>query len=118
MSNGWILKHQPRAKTRVPPVPEAQGQHRLLGLYMLAAASLFMHEIAWARVATLLLGSTTYAFSLLLAVIVAGLALGGLLATRFVATAETAKTTLAAAQGLVAIAGLGAAARRSDRAVR
>jgi spermidine synthase len=88
------------------PVPGAHAQHRLLGLYMLAAASLFMHEIAWARVATLLLGSTIYAFSLLLAVIVAGLALGGLLATRSMKTADTAKATLAVTQGLIAIAGL------------
>ena len=65
-----------------------------------------MHEVAWARVATLLLGSTTYAFSLLLAVIVAGIALGGFLATRFLKTAETATKTFAVAQGLIAIAGL------------
>ena len=88
------------------PISTNDGHRWLLGLYTLAAASFFMHEVAWARVAALLLGSTTYAFSLLLAVIVAGIALGGFLAIRFLKTAETATTSLAIAQGLVAIAGL------------
>ena len=101
-----LARHRPDPRPDPIPVPPGRGHRRLLGLYTLAAASLLMHEVGWARVATLLLGSTIYAFSLLLAAIVAGLAAGGLLATRFVRTVTTARTTLAVAQGCVAIAGL------------
>ena len=81
-------------------------QRLLLGLYALAAAALFVHEVAWARVATLLLGSTAYAFSLLLATIVAGLAVGGFCATPLVQDRTTARRALGLAQGAVAFVGL------------
>ncbi len=89
------------------PSPREQLAHRgLLALYFLSAASLFMHEIAWARLATLLLGSTVYAFSLLLASIVAGIALGGWLAGRLMRTEGLSRRALAVSQAAVAVAGL------------
>jgi len=95
------------------PVAESVGSDRpteirpgLLAAYAVAGASLLIHEVAWARVATLLLGSTVYAYGLLLAVIVGGLAVGGMLASRLVGTRSRASVSLALFQTLAAASGL------------
>lgn len=58
----------------------------VVGAYALAGAGAMACEIAWSRALTLLVGSTTYAFGLLLAGFVFGLSLGSAVAARFVGT--------------------------------
>jgi predicted membrane-bound spermidine synthase len=51
----------------------------LLGCVGLSGAVSMMYEVAWIRLLTLVLGSSTYSFSLMLAAFILGLSLGGLL---------------------------------------
>jgi spermidine synthase len=56
----------------------------LYGLFFLSGISGLMYQVVWLRMLTRILGSTTYATSTVLAAFMAGLALGSLLAGRFV----------------------------------
>jgi spermidine synthase len=68
------------------PVPtsaaRATGSDRLASLFLVAAAitgaSSFMYEIGWLRMLSLVLGSTTHSFELMLSAFITGLAFGGL----------------------------------------
>ena len=51
----------------------------LLACVSLSGAVSMMYEVAWIRLLTLVLGSSTYSFSLMLATFILGLSLGGLL---------------------------------------
>ena len=55
----------------------------LLG-YGLSGAAALIYEVAWTRVLSLVLGSSVYAFSLMLAAFILGLALGSAIVGRFV----------------------------------
>src|SRR5262249_49786960 len=62
------------------PRPEARG-HSFAPLLIVAAAtgaSSFMYEIGWNRMLSLVLGSSTHSFELMLSAFILGLALGGL----------------------------------------
>jgi spermidine synthase len=56
----------------------------LLAGYCVAGAAAMIYQIAWARVLSLLIGSSVYAFSLLLTGFILGLALGSLVLSSFV----------------------------------
>jgi predicted membrane-bound spermidine synthase len=49
-----------------------------LGIALLTGAASFIYEIAWIRMLSLVLGSSTHAFELMLSAFILGLALGGL----------------------------------------
>jgi len=66
----------------IRPAPAAPAERRYLHL-MLAVAALtgaasFIYEIAWIRMLTLVLGSATHSFELMLSAFILGLAFGGL----------------------------------------
>ncbi|MFQ5635495.1 MAG: spermidine synthase, partial [Gammaproteobacteria bacterium] len=69
-----------------PPLPQAQRESaeetRLAGLFLVAAfitgAASFIYEIGWIRMLSLVLGSTTHSFELMLSAFITGLAFGGL----------------------------------------
>ncbi|MGI9343489.1 MAG: fused MFS/spermidine synthase [Gammaproteobacteria bacterium] len=69
-----------------PPLAEAAEQSpedtRLAGLFLFAAfitgAASFIYEIGWIRMLSLVLGSTTHSFELMLSAFITGLAFGGL----------------------------------------
>jgi len=77
-------------KTRPESVPAVMEQHAdsskparhwylaLLGIALLTGLSSFMYEIGWIRMLSLVLGSSTHAFELMLAAFIFGIALGGL----------------------------------------
>lgn len=62
----------PIPPTAAPPLPRA-----VLAVAALAGASSLAMEVAWFRLLTLVLGASTYAFSVMLLAFLAGIALGG-----------------------------------------
>jgi len=65
------------------PVPTEQRVRWLLLAYFATGASAMMLQIAWSRLLTLLLGSSTYSITLILGTYILGLSLGSLIASRF-----------------------------------
>jgi len=77
-------KKEPVAKS---PAPVHYARRTLLGMlwgYGLSGFAALVYEIAWARVLSLLIGSTVYAFSLMLTAFVLGIAAGSMLFSRYV----------------------------------
>jgi predicted membrane-bound spermidine synthase len=80
-----IVKYQPEAvqpALAVPPAtPELQSggilRWMLIGAAVTGTAA-FLYEIAWIRMLSLVLGSTTHSFELMLSAFILGIALGGL----------------------------------------
>lgn len=73
-------------RARLAPAPavrlQAPENHRVTRLFLLAAFvtgfASFIYEIGWIRMLSLVLGSTTHSFELMLSAFVTGLAFGGL----------------------------------------
>lgn len=89
--------------SREPP-PEAAGRElmRPSGRPWLATAALALtgfvalaSEVAWTRVLALVIGPTTYAFGIMLAVFITGLALGSFAGARLVARSRDGRLALA-----------------------
>ena len=71
----------------VVPEPLSYSEKVLKGLlagYALSGFAALVYEIAWFRVLSLLIGSTVYAFSLMLTAFVLGIAIGSMVFARFV----------------------------------
>ena len=73
-------------RSTVAVVSGAGSRRHLLGVFLLCAAvtgaASFMYEIAWVRMLSLVLGSSTHAFEMMLSAFILGLALGGALIRR------------------------------------
>jgi spermidine synthase len=81
----------------------------LLAVSMLTGLSSFAYEIGWIRMLSLVLGSSTHAFELMLSTFITGLALGGLWVSRKIDSFPSPLTTLGwiqIAMGLLALATL------------
>jgi len=82
----WMIvrKTQPESvpdvmERRDDTIKSAQNWYlTLLGIALLTGLSSFMYEIGWIRMLSLVLGSSTHAFELMLAAFIFGIALGGL----------------------------------------
>ena len=72
----------------------------------LAGAASMIYQIAWTRVLALVIGSSVYAFSLIVTAFVAGLALGALAAGRIIDRRKNLPLGLATVQWLVGVAAL------------
>jgi spermidine synthase len=97
---------------------EASGSHAtdtdtivtaaaVLGLTGWASLTL---QVVWTRLLASMLGPTTYAFSAVVALFVAGIALGSAATTRLVTTPARARSVLGVVIGLAALATIGSAA--------
>jgi len=72
---------------RPQPQPEMATDFRLLLLLFVAfvtGMASFMYEIGWIRMLSLVLGSTTHGFELMLSAFITGLAFGGLVIKRYI----------------------------------
>ena len=81
----------------------------LLGIALLTGLSSFVYEIGWIRMLSLVLGSSTHAFELMLAGYILGIALGGLWVRRRIDTSGDSLRFLAwvqIAMGIFALASL------------
>ncbi len=81
-----ITKYQPQPEPATPPpqiVASTQPELRNIVRWMLIGAAVtgsaaFLYEIAWIRMLSLVLGSSTHSFELMLSAFILGIALGGL----------------------------------------
>ena len=83
-------KRKPKTGAKAPaqaPVPLTYGRGTLKCLlwgYGISGFAALVYEIAWTRALSLMIGSTVYAFSLMLTAFVLGIALGSMVYARFV----------------------------------
>ncbi len=97
----------PRAGKPAGPSRPGRLEAALLLAYGLSGAAALAYEVAWTRVLSLVMGSSVYAFSLMLAAFILGLAIGSAVAGRFVDRLRDAATGFAVAElgiGLTALA--------------
>lgn len=98
--------HQPGDQQTHPAAPDQFRTLALILLGLTAFASL-LNEIAWTRVLVMVVGGSTYAFTLILLVFLLGIGLGSV----FVARRSLPRVDTAAAAGLAqGVVGIGAAA--------
>jgi predicted membrane-bound spermidine synthase len=69
-------QHSDRAAISAPPL--AANVRLMLAIAFLTGAASFVYEIGWIRMLSLVLGSATHSFELMLSAFILGLALGGL----------------------------------------
>lgn len=98
----------------LPPIPPRHGDgthpaNLLLTVALLTGLASFIYEICWIRMLSLVMGSSTHAFELMLSTFILGLALGGLAVRRLVDRVANPERLLGAVQiamGLLALATL------------
>ena len=76
----WLLARdaEPPLAARAAARGEAGGDHRLfLAVALLTGAASFVFEIGWIRMLSLVLGSSTHSFELMLSAFILGIACGG-----------------------------------------
>jgi len=88
----------------VAPAAEAGRTLRRVGLGLLGvtAFAALLHEIAWTRVLVMIVGGSTYAFTLVLLVFLLGIGLGSAVFARGAAAASETAADAALAQGVTA----------------
>ena len=77
----------------------------LVGLCLSGTAAL-IYEVAWTRALSLVMGSTTYALSTMLAAFMSGLTLGGYLGGRLADRTKNPARSFAIVEGSIAVFGL------------
>jgi spermidine synthase len=85
---------------------ERNASQLLLAIAALTGLSSFMYEIGWIRMLSLVLGSSTHAFELMLSAFILGIALGGLWIRKRIDAASDAIRLLAFAQVAMGLAAL------------
>ena len=77
-----VASPEEETETPEPTIEPADGRTRRLALALIAvtAFAALLYEIAWTRVLVLVVGSSTYAFTTILAAFLAGIGLGSLFA--------------------------------------
>src|SRR5213593_1070164 len=88
----------------VAPAAEAGRTLRRVGLGLLGvtAFAALLHEIAWTRVLVMIVGGSTYAFTLVLLVFLLGIGVGSAVVARRAAAASETAADAALAQGVTA----------------
>jgi spermidine synthase len=106
----WLLARPMRAPAIAPAADGAAHPLRLLlAVAFLTGLASFIYEIGWIRMLSLVLGSSTHAFELMLSTFILGLALGGLAVRRRVDASDSPERLLGWVQvvmGLLALATL------------
>lgn len=109
----WVLARSRSEQTVDSPLPTGDLATRsdsqvLLILFGVIGGTAFAYEIAWTRLLSITIGSSTYAFTLMLATFLAGIVIGSALFQSFVAgTSWVSVHSLAAAQIAIGIASIG-----------
>ena len=90
------------------PVPAVPRLKLLLVVAALTGASSFMYEIGWIRMLSLVLGSSTHSFELMLSAFILGLAFGGLAIRRWIDLSDPLRLLgwVQVAMGIAALATL------------
>ena len=106
-----LLPRAAPAPVQAPPAAAGRAASAPLSRLLLAVAALtgmssFMYEIGWIRMLSLVLGSSTHAFELMLSAFILGLAFGGLWVRRRIDAAKDTVRLLALVQLAMGIAAL------------
>jgi spermidine synthase len=86
---GWAVQTQPAssavaaAAEATAPAPTRRVAGLLVLIYAASGCSAMMYEVSWSRLLVQVLGSSTYAYTIMLATFLFGLALGAWLGTRY-----------------------------------
>jgi spermidine synthase len=104
----WILSRS-HDSASAASVPDAvvPGPRVILIAMMLSGFAALLDEIAWTRALGLAVGPTTYAFTLMLTSMIAGLGLGAAIGSRIAAKRQMTIGTLAWVEVVVALTSLG-----------
>ena len=104
-ARGTAPKQHPARAAATAGSPLSRNAHLVLAVSFLSGLGALAHEVAWTRAMVLLVGPTVYAFAFVVAAVIAGLALGSVLAGRLTPRLEQPVLALALAQaGIVAAA--------------
>jgi len=101
----------PESLKEVPP-PSRWSRDALLAVValFLSGMAALVYEVAWTRVLTLVIGSSTYAFTIMLATFLSGIAFGSALVGRYFRFRKPGTTLLAVCQILIGIFAVATAA--------
>jgi spermidine synthase len=89
-------KKKPKQKTQADIAAPAEISPRVvLTVIALSGLGALMAEVAWTRTVVLLIGPTTYGFSFVVTAVIAGIALGSAVASRWTAVTERPASLLA-----------------------
>jgi spermidine synthase len=112
----WLAREPGLAEGKVAPAPavpppgstdpQARWLGFLLAVSFVTGASSFVYEIGWIRMLSLVLGSSTHAFELMLCAFILGLAFGGLFIQRRIDGLPDPARYLAVVQVLMGMAAL------------
>jgi spermidine synthase len=99
------------APASIEPVATDEATGRWLPLvllvgYGLSGTAALIYEVAWTRVLSMMIGSSVYAFSMMLAAFILGLALGSVIAARWADRLKRPMTTLAVIEAGIALSAL------------
>ena len=104
----WVMARDEDVAAKPVPAPSSAtsvvARAILLAAFLAGMAS-FIYEIAWIRMLSLVLGSSTHAFELMLSAFILGLALGGYWVKKRIAGYTNPQRTLAIMFALMAILG-------------
>ena len=110
----WLLRGaEPPAGVASPDAPAdpqsndavAAFTRQMLLVAFLSGVAAFIYEIAWIRMLSLVLGSSTHAFELMLSAFILGLAFGGLVIRRYIDSLGNLVRTLAVMFAVMAALG-------------
>ncbi len=105
-AGAWVIsRSQDAASQPTPNADSATGPRIVLVAMMLSGFAALVDEVAWTRVLGLVVGPTTYAFTLMLTSMIAGLGIGAALGSR-IAKRNVSVSTFARIEILVAITSL------------
>jgi predicted membrane-bound spermidine synthase len=92
----------PTQEASAPAQPLKPIERRILAAYFVSAFAAMVSELAWIRALTLSIGSSTYAFTLVLGVYIAGLGIGAALSSRLLHRIVSPQRTFGAIQLAIA----------------
>jgi spermidine synthase len=106
-ANASEVRGSTSPKVSVGKLPQELSPQFLLILFAVVGATAFAYEIAWTRLLALELGSSTYAFTLILAAFLAGTVIGSMAFQRFYRGArKVGMATFSRAQTWIGVAAL------------
>ena len=108
----WLLAKNmasapPAARDRTRAPGAGQSYALLLAVAALTGTASFIYEIGWIRMLSMVLGSSTHAFELMLSAFILGLAFGGLWIKRRIDTTAAPETFLGIVQVVMGVLALG-----------
>jgi spermidine synthase len=105
-----VAVSDPMGNTKVT----AGGFRKACLVFAVSGFCAMAYEVAWTKILGLVMGPTTYAFTLVLAVFIIGLAIGGWVSGWFVDRIRNPAVTLGSVQAMAALSALAAAQRMGN----